>query len=327
MATAIGSLLRSLNRPLGNKLNILLAPTHERVESYLCKTGHNFYAFRHDKFKDWDETYAALPNNYTLLPKNIIPYDLNFDLVLFQNIAGQAQILSDIAKQLHLPIVRYEHTYAYPQWGEAHIRQLKQFRGNINVFITEASRKSWLFDESDGEVIYHAVDTDIFKPIQVSKKRHVFACVNDWPNRDMPCGFNLFQRLTQGLPIYVSGKSPGFSEPAKDINDLVLKYNEGQIFINTSQLSPVPCVLLEAMSCGVAIVTTATCEIPNIVINGVNGYISNNEQELRSYLEMLLDNPEECQRIGAAARQTILDRFSIDVYTQKWNETFNKAIQ
>ena len=52
------------------KYNILTFDTHERYQTQLCKTGHNFYSFRYDNCKEWDETYGKLPSNYYVLPKN-----------------------------------------------------------------------------------------------------------------------------------------------------------------------------------------------------------------------------------------------------------------
>ena len=45
MLSPISSIIRAATRKSG-KLNILTFPTHERYETMLCKTGHNFYAYR-----------------------------------------------------------------------------------------------------------------------------------------------------------------------------------------------------------------------------------------------------------------------------------------
>ena len=83
--------------------------------------------------------------------------------------------------------------------------------------------------------------------------------------------------------------------------------------------------MLEAMACGCAIVSTANCMIPDIIQNGVNGLISNNPQELRSYLEMLLNNDSVAAELGANARKTIEERYSLERFTQSWNKAFELA--
>ena len=114
--------------------------------------------------------------------------------------------------------------------------------------------------------------------------------VNDWANRDWCCGFTIWQGVTKGLPVSVLGDTPGLSKPASSFDKLVRAYQSSRIFLNTSTISPVPTSLLEAMACGCAVVSTATCMIPEIIKNGVNGFISNDEEELKEMLVELLNN-------------------------------------
>ena len=55
------------------------------------------------------------------------------------------------------------------------------------------------------------------------------------------------------------------STPAESVADLVNEYCSSKVFLNTSTVSPIPTTLLEAMSCGSAVVSTATCMIPEII--------------------------------------------------------------
>jgi glycosyltransferase involved in cell wall biosynthesis len=85
--------------------------------------------------------------------------------------------------------------------------------------------------------------------------------------------------------------------------------------------------LLEAMSCGCAVVTTATCMIPEIIKHGENGMMSNDEDELRKYIEQLLEDEELRNRIGKAARETILHDFSEEDFISNWNKVFYMAYE
>ena len=67
--------------------------------------------------------------------------------------------------------------------------------------------------------------------------------------------------------------------------------------------------------------------IPEIIQNGVNGFISNDENELRQKIEYLIHNPEIRASIGENARQTIVDRFSEDNFVNNWNKLFNEAYE
>ena len=150
--------------------------------------------------------------------------------------------------------------------------------------------------------------------------------MNDWPNRDWCCGYNLWQQTVQGLPIKVFGKSPGLSEPANSTQHLREIYKCSRIFYNTSLHSPVPSVLLEAMACGCAIVSTANCMIPEIIQNGKNGLISNDPQELRGFLELLIKDENLAKELGGNARKTIVEKYSLQRFINSWNNLLYSTV-
>ena len=65
--------------------------------------------------------------------------------------------------------------------------------------------------------------------------------------------------------------------------------------------------------------------IPEIIKNGVNGFISNDEAELRGYVEQLLSEPKLAIDLGLAARETVIKDFSVDVFVNNWNTVFDTA--
>jgi glycosyltransferase involved in cell wall biosynthesis len=328
MATAIGNICRAANRLPGSKLNILTFPTHERYETGLAKTGHNFYAWRGQGIKEWNESYAQRPHNYILLNKEAgweqIPLDLDLDLVLSQNKFGQFQVAYKISRELHLPLVSLEHTLPMPDWSNK-LEQLKNMRGDVNVFISEYSREQWGWKPNEAEVIHHGINTDVFSPAPTPKEIHVLSIVNDFANRDWCCGFRLWQDVTGGLPTKLLGDNPGISKPAASIEELVSEYRKTRVFLNTSLISPVPTVLLEAMACGCPIVSTDTCMIPEIIKNGHNGFICSTAQEMRQRVEELLEDEELGLQLGKAARETICDKFPESKFVSNWNGLLTKV--
>jgi len=63
--------------------------------------------------------------------------------------------------------------------------------------------------------------------------------------------------------------------------------------------------------------------IPEIIENGVNGFISNDENELRSKIEYLLYNKEVAASMGEKARETIKNKFPEHQFIQNWNQIFD----
>ena len=332
--SSVSSLTKAATHKEGEPLNILTFPTHERYETSLAKTGHNFYAYRAEGIKNWNTNYGKIPPNYNLLDESLgakqNPLHLDFDIVLSQNKFGQYQIARQIANTLHLPLVSLEHTLPVPDWPDDTLFSLREMRGNINLFISEYSLGRWGWeDRNDTFVIHHGVDTKLFKPDKQIEERenHILSVVNDWINRDWCCGFEIWQRVIKNFPFHVIGDTPGLSEPAESIEELSNFYANSRIFLNTSTISPVPTSLLEAMACECAVVSTATCMIPEIIENGVNGFISNDEDELREYLVLLLNDEDTAIEMGKRARETVLEKFSEDTFINNWKQFLDVASQ
>lgn len=326
MPSLIGSLLRQASRKPDEKLNILTFPTHERYETGLAKTGHNFFAYRGKDIKDWNTTFAPLPANYHLLNyEEEMSLDIDVDLVLSQNKFGQFNYAKQFSQKYNCPLISLEHTL--PPTGMSDLKEkFNKMKGHANVFISEYSVAQWGYALSQSVVIHHGIDTKLFHPTNTNKeirKPYLLSVVNDWINRDWCCGFKLWQEVSRGKQVCVVGDSPGLSKPANGVNELVRFYQDAPIFLNTSLISPVPTALLEAMSCGCAVVSTATCMIPEIINHGVNGFISNNPEELKEYCQILLDNPVLAARLGKMARMTIEQNFSMDKFVKSWNGLFN----
>ena len=326
---AVRNIIRSA-RPQ-KKLNILTFPTHERYEQNLARTGHNFYSLSFGK--KWDTDYAQIPDNYYMI--DTIPDYIDFDLILAhtdcERLASAYQYLSGSKggslNRTYIPILRHNHVLPDVR---SDVQQQKQASINpivdVYSFISDYSRREWGFDESNSMVIEHGVDTKFWTEGTEERDNVCLSVVNDWPNRDWCCGFNLWRQTSNGLPVRVYGKSPGLSVVADSTEHLRTIYQKSKIFYNTSLHSPVPSVLLEAMACGCAIVSTASCMIPEIIDHGKNGFISNDPAKLREFLHMLLNNDKIASKVGQEARQTIVRKYNLDTFVSNWNNLFNSII-
>ena len=320
---------RDISKSFGEpeKYNILTFAAHERYQSQLAKTGHNFYLFQSDGVKNWNNDYAPLPDNHYILPRETLYKGLSFDMILSHSKFGQFQMSELINKNLGLPIISLEHTVPTPNLKQEWLDEIKNMTGDIDVFISEYSKGVWNLNTDEYEIVHHSVDTETFKPRSIEKKPYVLSVVNDFVNRDYCCNYSGWVRITEGLDTRLVGDNGDIGSPASSVDDLVNEYNSAQVFLNTSTFSPIPSVVLEAMACGSAVVSTATCMIPEIIEHGVNGMISNDESELRSYIEQLLSDKDLREKIGKAARETILNKFTEESFLNNWNKIFAKAYE
>lgn len=335
MPTAVQTIIRRATRDDDAPLNILTFPTHERYETGLAKTGHRFYGWQGPNIKTWNPTYAPVPENYHVLDGSKLdaqlPIWVDIDLVLSQNKFGQYDVANKIARHLQCPLVTLEHTLPPPGIPKGVQQRMRQMTGEIDVFISEFSVGQWGWKPGENvEVVHHGVDTELFKPGNGERQDLVLSVVNDWMNRDWCCGFNLWKQATgwpeSKLPLNVWGDTAGLSKAAPGVDALVKEYQRSKIFFNTSLISPVPTVLLEAMSAGCAVVSTDTCMIPEFIKHGENGFMAKSPHELRHYIDLLRSDDNLRQRMGNAARATIVNNFNMDRFVNKWKEIFRKAI-
>ena len=339
MATPIGSIIRAATRRPDEKYNVLSYVTHERYSSCMAGCNADFHLLCNGPGVkgEWIKQYADVPKNHILLPKfnqnplEVIPSWTDVDFCMGQHRFGQAQHALQLAQYFSCPSLVLEHTTVTNKQLEDAREQLKQVRGDINVFISKSSAEAWGWDLNDPsvEIIHHGVDTNLFKQafaIDEQIQPHILCVVNDWRNRGDILGFDIFERVcgNNKLPVRVLGDNPGISQPPPNIYSLVKAYQECSIFYNTSRHSPIPTVILEAMACGKPVVTTDNYLISDIIINGYNGYKTNSEAEQLKHLRRLLKDPAECRELGLNARKTILDHFNLPTFVERWNNVFDK---
>ena len=319
---AVDKIIQQANTPVRSRLNILTVPSHERYETQICKTGHNFFAIDFSEGKKWEVKSAPIPKNYYIMPTDQLTTHIDYDVILIHD-KKLYEVALDLAKKVKAPIVIVEHQQPIPElFGEQYISDYKSKLGDVNVFVTDVGQKAWNI-KHNSLVINHSIDYNLFNDKKLDRTNSIISVVNDFVQRDYALNFKGWQRVTDGFDTQLIGYNDGLSEQAASVTDLVNAYNSHSIFFNSSTRSSMPMTILEAMSCGCAVVSTATCAIPELITNGVDGYISNDEKELRSHIENLLSNPDKAREMGQEARKKVKEKFSEQEFISKWNKVFN----
>ena len=320
------SIIRSALKPKQKDcLNILCFDTHERCQSQMAKTGHNFYSLRYENCKVWNTDFAKVPDNYYILQR--LYEDIDIDFILSQSKFGQLQVSRQIQQHFNVPILHLEHTIPTSNYSPEQLQELKSFWGDYNVFISKYAADAWGFNESNSTVIGNSIDHDFFKPIDVECDGSVLTVQNDFINRDYCLNYRGWERIIDGFPAKVLGDTEGLSRPASSLESLREEYNKCAVYINTTTESQMPTAILEAMACGKPIVSTATCSIPSFVTHGENGFLTNDEQEFKGYIQKLLDDKDLRDKMGLSARETAIEIFSQEKYVTKWNNLFKKIYE
>lgn len=96
-------------------------------------------------------------------------------------------------------------------------------------------------------------------------------------------------------------------------------FRSADMFILPTMNDCFPLVLLEALQFSLPVVSTVEGAIPEIIENGVNGYLAspNNPDDLAEKIEHLLKNPEERLMMQQENRAKYENRFSLPVFENK----------
>jgi glycosyltransferase involved in cell wall biosynthesis len=100
------------------------------------------------------------------------------------------------------------------------------------------------------------------------------------------------------------------------------------VFVLNSTLEGMPLVLLEAMSCGLPVVTTPAGGIPELVRPRVDGIVTKGfeqEEYAKAILEILNDDDLRL-KLANAGRKRVEDQFSADKIVPKYEKLFENIL-
>ena len=130
------------------------------------------------------------------------------------------------------------------------------------------------------------------------------------------------ERLIERLTLHKNIKLTGFRS---DVANLLQCSDIGVL---CSETESAPLTLLEAMSTGLPVVATSVGGVPEIIKDGVNGFLvpPKNPEELASKILQLYEDQTLRNKIGAFARKTILKKYTSEKVVDQYLDTFKKII-
>jgi glycosyltransferase involved in cell wall biosynthesis len=105
-------------------------------------------------------------------------------------------------------------------------------------------------------------------------------------------------------------------------------FQKATVFLLPSYGENLPYALLEAMSSGLPVIVTPVGAIPELVQDGLNGFIIDpgNHIALADRIAQLLNDPGLCQRMGAANRSVIRELYVPEVAIHRFDQIYSKLV-
>ena len=112
-------------------------------------------------------------------------------------------------------------------------------------------------------------------------------------------------------------------------SELAQAYSTLDIFLYTSIADNCPLVVLEALSCGVPIVTFDTGGIPELVRDGVDGQVSQykNEREIVKSLEKLATDAGLRAAYSQHAREIAMAKFDHKIVFEQYGRLYERCVK
>lgn len=199
-------------------------------------------------------------------------------------------------------------------------------------------------------VVYHGVDPELFSPAPEPSEQ--VTTVLTAGNLSSIEGHDLLIRTTAALikefpafSLEIIGDGPERSH----LRTLVTKLNlagmvhfSGRqshpqiaaamkrcaLFVLPSRSAEPGCLHVQAMSCGKAVIGCRGQGIAEIIQHGTNGFLvgPENEQELTLATGMLLREPQRRRNLGSAARDSVLERLTLEQQAENLRRIYRESV-
>jgi hypothetical protein len=245
---------------------------------------------------------------------------VNFDLILVHYQVGYHSL-----KQLNLPLIFKEHCLRQPfkvaaDWID---------RVSFFSFASQAAATRWVLPAEFAHrkvIIGMGMDLQIYGGY-VGEPGGILVVGQNISSRGNEKGKDNLLCLSQKFPITVVGIGnegiPGAAGPAEDYSRLIHYYQTHRVFFNPSNILGMS--TLEAMATGMPVVTFRMLN-SDIIRNEINGFVVDSTAEAESVLRRLLKDGALAQRLGQNARLTIKEKFPAELFVERWNTLFRKAV-
>jgi len=300
----------------------------------LAKTGHDFevgaWIPQGDGAVGWNFQQRPVPDNIKLID---YPEEAKrrmakgrYDLIICFTLQDL-----EFSKEFKIPIIFFslnslkttgknsaDLIFTYREVVKNFLKRHK----SIFVSVSELKYNDW---KIPGLIIKSGIDPEEFSDYQGDSAK-VLTVMNLIKERHLITDYPAFIKLTDKLPHSLRGINPDIidAKPFADFSALKRGYQKNRLYLNITKApfeDGYNLAMLEAMASGMPIVSIANPTSP--LTNGKDGFISENLDYLREKIELLLEEQNLARKMGAEAKKTVQEKFSIKDFIANWNQAFS----
>lgn len=310
------------------RLRILTWPIHGSYFNTLSRLDHDWLLPVKDEAPEGygGRGKADFPPSIQDVPAEAVR-DIEVDLVLYQSARNLLEDGPDILSpaQRRLPRVYLEHNTPFPD-PVASRHPFADTQGLL-VHVTRFNRLMWDNGPTPTRLVEHSVAIDPAVHYDGARAEGI-AVINSMPRRGRKVGLDLFLEARRHVPLTVAGFGneglAGLGDiPYPRLHRAVAEY---RFLFSPCRYTSLPLAVIEAMTIGMPVVALATTELPDVIQNGVHGYLANDLDALIAGMRRLIDDPGHARELGANARELAVSRFGLERFARDWDEAFGQAI-
>jgi len=139
----------------------------------------------------------------------------------------------------------------------------------------------------------------------------------------------LFLNVGKMTPEILKENNVEYRPRVSDQSQLALYYSAADVLLFTSIAENFPLVILEAMSCGLPIVSFDVGGVKEVLVHKENGYIANyrDDQDLERGLQWALSlSQEEKEMLANKSIEKIRTQYDTSIMTTNYMELYNKVL-
>ncbi|MCR9132739.1 MAG: glycosyltransferase family 4 protein [bacterium] len=112
------------------------------------------------------------------------------------------------------------------------------------------------------------------------------------------------------------------------VSDLIKRITSSTLAVLPSFEESFGNAIVEAMACGIPVITTNAGSIPEIITQNKNGIMiePGNSHQLSSDIENLLNNPEKRRSLGKSARETVVSKYSWESTAKRYLSIYSDLL-